>query len=225
MNDKELYFENVAGLGDLFIEHVFYEYDEPILFVCTDDRYRRYLCSCCDLSKQWVLTSTSEEDLIQMIDNKISLENMFVISETHVISWDNGILSIRAYDPGTDDLLPRHGAMLELPVTRTADYRATLDQPFRFFWRDLCDWKRVQAWRDVASEPAAGDFAFLADGMKESYNLNEIDSFALPNNSTFSARYNDFSRIRVGLTFQDRCLLQSNKDARQNVQITDNPAA
>ena len=31
----EAYFTDIPNIGDLSLEHVFYEYEEPILFVCT----------------------------------------------------------------------------------------------------------------------------------------------------------------------------------------------
>ena len=34
---KELYFENVTGIGKLYLEYIFYEFgNEPLLFLCTD---------------------------------------------------------------------------------------------------------------------------------------------------------------------------------------------
>ncbi len=71
------FFQNVPVLGDLFLEHEFYNYDEPILFTCVDKRGTRYLCSCCYLSSQWVLGEMTPRLLIAMIENNITLRETF----------------------------------------------------------------------------------------------------------------------------------------------------
>ena len=53
----------------LILEHAFYEYSEPILFVCRDYDWNRYLCSCCKLSEEWVLSKVSVSDLLSLVDN------------------------------------------------------------------------------------------------------------------------------------------------------------
>lgn len=126
--EMEVYFDNITRVGDLSLEYTFYEYEEPVLFVCTDKHGKRYLCSCCALSKQWIFASVSEDKLIQMIDNKICLEDMFVPAETNVINWDGNSFRVRAYDLEADNLLPRHNAKLDLPTNRTDSYRKVLQE-------------------------------------------------------------------------------------------------
>lgn len=71
------FFQNVPVLGDLYLEHEFYNYDEPILVTCIDKRGTRYLCSCCYLSSQWVLGEMAPGLLIAMIENNITLRETF----------------------------------------------------------------------------------------------------------------------------------------------------
>lgn len=74
-------FQNVPTLGDLWLEHEFYNYDEPILFTCKDERDIRYLCSCCRLSSQWVLGTITSDILSAMIEDGITLRDVFLKGE------------------------------------------------------------------------------------------------------------------------------------------------
>ena len=122
----EIYFENTPNIGNLHLEHIFYEYGEPILFVCCGSNNRRYLCSCCKLSERWILSQVSEEELIQLIDNSISIRSLFE-SRTHslfMVSWD-GISLSTEFDNIMPELLP-DAKPLELPKKETNKYREFL---------------------------------------------------------------------------------------------------
>lgn len=115
----EIYFENTPNIGNLYLEHIFYEYGEPILFVCCGSNNRRYLCSCCKLSERWILSQVSEEELIQLIDNSISIRSLFE-SRTHslfMVSWDGVSLSTE-FDNIAPEFLP-DAKPLELPKKET----------------------------------------------------------------------------------------------------------
>ena len=90
----EPYFSHVPNIGDLNLEHTFYRYEEPILFVCVDILGNRYLCSCCQLSECWIICQVREIDLIAMIENKISLNNMFrsTNSKALFLSWNGEMI-------------------------------------------------------------------------------------------------------------------------------------
>jgi len=64
-------FANLPQIGTLMLEHTFYEYGEPVLFVCTDQTANRYLCSCCRLSEEWLIAKTCPADLIDVIDDRL----------------------------------------------------------------------------------------------------------------------------------------------------------
>ena len=74
---REAYFENIQGIGGLALEYVFYEYEEPILFSCTDSRGGRYLCACCRLSENWLIGRVSNQQLIDMMEKKTTLADVF----------------------------------------------------------------------------------------------------------------------------------------------------
>lgn len=70
-------FQGVPGLGDLWLEREFYYYNEPILFTCVGQNGIRYLCSCCNLSSQWLLGELTLELLKGLIENKVTLCEAF----------------------------------------------------------------------------------------------------------------------------------------------------
>lgn len=103
----EVYFENIPHIGDLALEHIFYEYGEPVLFVCRGTNNKRYLCSCCKLSERWILSQVSEEELIQLIDDSISIRSLFEprVQSPFMLSWDGVSLSAK-FDNIMPELLP-----------------------------------------------------------------------------------------------------------------------
>ena len=61
---SELYFENVIEKGNLYLDHILYEFeDEPILFLCKDKDGNRYLCLCAEIrgERRLVLIEISQE--------------------------------------------------------------------------------------------------------------------------------------------------------------------
>lgn len=124
----EAYFTDIPNIGDLSLEHVFYEYEEPILFVCTDASGKRYLCSCCRLSENWIIRQTDEFALINMIDNRISLDRMFRFHDgkTLFLSWDGEAMHYSSDIP--ENAYPKNGAFLELSKDKTGQYRNDLEK-------------------------------------------------------------------------------------------------
>lgn len=124
----EAYFTDIPNIGDLSLEHVFYEYEEPILFVCTDAAGKRYLCSCCRLSENWIIRQTDEAALINMIDNRISLDAMFRFhdSKTLFLSWDGEAMHYSSDIP--ENAYPKSGSFLNLSKDKTNQYRNGLEK-------------------------------------------------------------------------------------------------
>lgn len=122
----EIIFENLKGIGDLRLEHTFYEYEEPILFACVDAKKERYICSCCRLSEQWIVAHVSPDMLIEMMEKKRSLDTMFV-DTPFMLTWDGKELEkIDGTIP--QDLLPRAGAYLRLSHEKICEYLAAMEQ-------------------------------------------------------------------------------------------------
>ncbi len=124
----ESYFD-LPRIGELTIEHQFYVLNgEPILFVCKDAKDARYLCSCCLMYEQWVIARTDESALVDLIDDKIAIRNVFESRNSMVIlvSWDGNKFDVDTAAPS--DLFPKIGAKLELPYERTGSYYTLLKQ-------------------------------------------------------------------------------------------------
>ncbi len=120
-------FANLPQIGTLTLEHTFYEYGEPILFVCTDQAANRYLCSCCRLSEEWLIAKTCPEDLIEIIDDKLAFSDVFhnQRSSLFFLKWDGDKFSLSNNVPA--DAYPDVDSYLELPADCTAEYRNMLE--------------------------------------------------------------------------------------------------
>ena len=110
----KIFFKDVSGIGTLKIEHVFYEYGEPTLFVCIDAGENRYLCACCRLGEEWLVGQISEDALVRMIDDKVTLDKMFKEEAIALFTliWDGVRLKISG--DIEEDMYPETGALLEL---------------------------------------------------------------------------------------------------------------
>lgn len=102
-------------LGTLSMEHIFYVLGfDPILFVCTDNEKRRYLCSCCKLGEEWVVSQVPNNALMALMENRLTIRAAFETSGNPIffVRWDGEQFFISRSAP--DDALPRKGAFLEL---------------------------------------------------------------------------------------------------------------
>lgn len=75
--EKELYFEKVNQIGNLYLECILYEFEyEPILFVCSDECDNLYLCACSEMRKEqrWLITNTNYNILHDLTTHKIDIK-------------------------------------------------------------------------------------------------------------------------------------------------------
>lgn len=74
------YFENVSGIGTLYLEKTFLKFEEEnILFVCLDDAGNRYLGVCYEMryALKWVLCQVSKETILQMLLKLVTVRECF----------------------------------------------------------------------------------------------------------------------------------------------------
>lgn len=71
------YFIDIPSIGSLRIEHVFYEYEEPVLFVCLDQDNNRYLCSCSRVAEQWILSAITDSQLLEIMNRTLAIDKFF----------------------------------------------------------------------------------------------------------------------------------------------------
>lgn len=77
-----LYFRNIEGVGDLYLDHVFYEFEgEPILFTCYEKEKREiYLSICSEIrfEQRWILVKSTVDLLISLVEKKIDIAQAFL---------------------------------------------------------------------------------------------------------------------------------------------------
>lgn len=102
-------------MEDFKIEQVFYEFnpDTPILFVCKDSMKTRYLVSCCNLNKEWIGVQVSIMNLVDLINDYITIRELFCRSDAKVfhVKWNGETYE---YYPVTENLFPSHNSKLNL---------------------------------------------------------------------------------------------------------------
>lgn len=113
-------------------EFVFYKNGhEDILFTARDSEHRKWLCSCCRLGEHWIIVRVSNKDLLDLMDNKLSIRDVF---EKHpdrrlfVVFDTYGGIYYKISHGIPESALPVPGAMLDLPEWKIGDYRATVQR-------------------------------------------------------------------------------------------------
>ena len=132
---------NAEGIGQLYIEEVLVYGDFPVLFVCLDDHNERYLCMTYDpYESQFVFIRISTEKLIDMIENRIPMEQTFRNADTIFTTEDNEDsedsdvdLAVKANDSPTfpADHLPAVGEYYDLPSEWLNGYLSKLKEELR----------------------------------------------------------------------------------------------
>jgi len=126
---REIYFENINGIGKLYLEHIFYEFEsEPILFVCSDDNDNIYLCLCSEIRyiQKWIVSKCSISLLKKLIDEKLDVASSFLEnSEVTVVEADldgnekNYCIDTEKIDPLD---LPEEGTYIKCDKEKARDY-------------------------------------------------------------------------------------------------------
>lgn len=89
---KQLYFENTEPFGNLYLDYIFYEFEnEPILFLCKDEKEALFLCLCSEIrnGQNWLIKSTDPAELKSLLSEEIDIAFAFMASqELLVITMD-----------------------------------------------------------------------------------------------------------------------------------------
>lgn len=86
MND--MYFDNVAGIGSLYLEHIFFDFEsEPILFTCSDTDKNLYFCLCSEIryNQKWLITKSNINILKELIEEKIDIVSALLINPNIIV--------------------------------------------------------------------------------------------------------------------------------------------
>lgn len=113
---SNVYFENVEQIGSLYMEHIFFEFEnEPILFACRDDVNKLYLCLCSEIraGQRWIVARTDIETINSLIDKKMDIKSAFLnVINVIIIDMDlDGNEESRVVESGAIDKLdlPKEG--------------------------------------------------------------------------------------------------------------------
>lgn len=74
------YFQGVTGAGDLYLEHIFYEFEgEPIVFTCVNREKELYLCLCSEIrsGQKWMISPCDTRLLWELVEEKRDLVSAF----------------------------------------------------------------------------------------------------------------------------------------------------
>lgn len=89
---NNVFFSNVPNIGDLFINNVLLEFElEPVIFVCKDNYNNFFLCICDDFideKRSWIAIKIPVKDLLDILNDKITLLSAFKKSQNKTIIID-----------------------------------------------------------------------------------------------------------------------------------------
>lgn len=124
-------------IGQLYIEKVLVHGDEPVLFVCVDDKNQRYLCMAYQPERlRFVMSKVSTDQLLDMLEKKISIDQTFRRSKEIYTTEENEdldrdvdlILTANDSKSFPADRLPKAGAYCNLNLPWVKDYIARLQK-------------------------------------------------------------------------------------------------
>lgn len=123
------YFTDIAGVGDLYLDYVFFEFEEePILFVCSDSEGLLYLCVCTEIryEQDWIITLVDKVQLEEMIKQKKDIRSAFIESKNIIlINMDiDGVESSKVvnYEKVNPVELPDEGVYIQCDIHKAIDY-------------------------------------------------------------------------------------------------------
>ena len=117
----------------IYSEKTLVYYDLPLLFVCYDDENNKYLALCTDSDElSYILVMTSPERIIDMLDQKISMDCIFKESahKWRIKSENSGDI-VKIVNSFEDDELPEKGALFSLVDVSNKQYLEEL-RKFQF---------------------------------------------------------------------------------------------
>lgn len=207
---EKTYFKNVPNFGNLVLEHTFYDYGEPILFVCRGIGDVRYLCSCCKLSEEWILVQASEGDLVKLIDETATIRSIFEsCGEIPFMLLWNGTKLRLSFDEVSEELLP-DDAFLELSVEETAAYREFLCYQLNKKMRMA---QAIQIASQVMDTRVTEIYQRIIQELNYTYHFN--DSMDILLNETYFSRI-DSDVIDVHISEED---IEENSSIRQEEKV------
>lgn len=132
---KEKYFENVEGVGDLYLEKTFLRFEEEnVLFICLDDAGNRYLGVCYEMrcALKWVLCRISRETILQM------LLKLITVRECYEHSQDEILLITYTEEAGECSEWKNLNA-IDTNILPDRDFRLKYNEEKDAYWANICN--------------------------------------------------------------------------------------
>jgi hypothetical protein len=107
--------------GTLYLDRVLFETNIPILFICKNDKDELFICVCCQMNEEgqrWLISSITEETIIKMLKDRITIREAFLMDPSYRISaiWKNNKLIIERDNNDWNNnsiYLPKKDAFIE----------------------------------------------------------------------------------------------------------------
>lgn len=137
---KENYFENVPSYGNLDLEEIIFEDGFPVYFTAKSSQSQRFICLCCDVIKEqrWIIAPISNNDLIKLFTNKLTMYDSFLTGKNCIIArWtkDNPVLKyeIIPSDNVNKNDLPVEGEYIDAEDEEYGEYILMLQTSQLYF--------------------------------------------------------------------------------------------
>lgn len=207
---NSIYFENIEEIGDLQLEHIFYEFEmEPIVFTCSDKNDILYLCLCSEIrnKQKWIISKSSVEILKKLIDEQIDIMTaMRLQTNTYVVelSLSGEEKNYRIESEKMDLLdLPEEGVYL----------RCDKEDARNYLWSKelLITWKKKNDFIMNSIVDMAVNSYSAAVNASMSIMKNRLEVYADSMNKVFTQRTETFN-----INYKDKMLLKSEYKIRTN---------
>lgn len=79
----------IKEYGQLMIDRIFFDAGYPMLFSCKNEKNDLFICVCCQnnsMGQKWLLSLTSPSSIIDLLQNKISIRDIFLLNNKNRIS-------------------------------------------------------------------------------------------------------------------------------------------
>lgn len=126
---SNVYFDNVERIGKLYLDYIFYEFEnEPILFLCSDEVKKLYLCVCSDIryGQKWIVVHCDMNTIKSLIKEEIDIVSAFLASKKAIVinmDLQGNESSIEIDIDKIDRLdLPKEGTFIRCDKAKAQDY-------------------------------------------------------------------------------------------------------
>lgn len=125
-----VYFKDVIGYGDLYIDYIIIEDDYPLLFILKNKHNDRFICSCFEIIKQqsWVINKVTISDIKDLLTDKIDIRKAFLFDNDNkkiIVHKKNNQYVYEIVDKEyiiNNDIIPDEGDYLESDENEFNEY-------------------------------------------------------------------------------------------------------